>query len=115
MITEDIYQLALACGGCTYDLRRKCAVSEGYAVSPYEFATKRQALTELNLQSYISEHYVRLVKDDHMLGLWFDTEHQEWYYDVSRVMKSKSGAHRIAVQANQLAYFDLKNKTEVRL
>ena len=116
MLTEYIYQFALVQGGITYSLQTQTQVTDrGYAVSPYPFAERRQQLTELSVQSYISDYYGLLSKADHCLGLWYNTDNEEWYFDVVQVVLSSFTAKTIARDAGQLAYFDLMNKREVRL
>ena len=115
MNMDQIYELALRYGGITYSLHTTRTVDEGYAVSPYPFAERKQQLTSLNLQYYVSEHYHLLRKANNCLGLWYNEDSREWYFDVVMVVNSKSEAHRIAVQCTQLAYFDLKNQVEIRV
>ena len=115
MIIDRIYEQALAGGGATFSVLLQDFAYSGYAVSMYPYAEQKQQLTRLNIEFYVSEHYALLRKPGNAVGLWFNAEDNEWYFDVTRVVISRSEAHRVAVQTKQIAYYDLNNQEEIRL
>ncbi len=115
MITQQIYGEALISGGCTFNFRTHKFEWRGYALSPYPYAEAKRQLTELNIQFMISEHYALLKKPNHMLGIWYNADDEEWYYDVTIVVQSERQALRLSKLHKQIAYFDLKNGKEIRL
>jgi N-acetylglutamate synthase-like GNAT family acetyltransferase len=54
-----------------------------------------------------------LTQPEHYLGAWHDPASGKVYLDVSVVMQDQNRAHQLALDKDQIAYFDLGNFASV--
>lgn len=88
----------------------------GFSVSVYpEYELQLKSLRVASIASYISDHWDLLQKPNHAIGTWFNTENKTHYLDIVILVHDKDNAREFAEQHNQLAFFDLGNKEEIRL
>lgn len=91
--------------------------ASAYAVSPYkdrEHVVSGQ-LTAAALHQYAKTNSDLLSDPSHALGTWYDHDSGKTFLDVSVTTPDMQTALRMARQANQLAIFDLRTATEIRL
>jgi len=92
--------------------------TDGYMVSIYEERSetmKPSEVSEKRFGRYVNRNNDLLVKDNHFFGGWLDGENNTVWLDVSIRAKSAEEARRLGCENNQLAYWDVKNKLEVRI
>lgn len=103
-------------GGFTYHVLSEEQPSEGFALSPYpdrSFAKEVKDLSLTDLAEYIVKNRDILSNQDHYLGAWHDPASGKVFLDVSVVSKDEEKAKKLALEKDQIAYFDLKKGVSV--
>lgn len=106
-------RIAAADGGFTYHpLTEDTGIEpiRGYAVSPYphlSFAKPSGEFTIGDLAAYFKKNKSMLKNANHFIGAWHDPSSGRIFLDVSVVTNSSGTASKLAVQHDQIAYFDL--------
>ena len=87
----------------------------GYMVSLYghEETHSVYSLTIDDIRTYIFANFYPLRKSRHFFGMWRNLD--KVYLDVSVYVPTFEDAVRLGRENNQLAIFDLANKTEIKL
>lgn len=107
---------ALANGGATINPQTHRARTTGYAVSPYKARERKsQTLQITKVCAFLVDNADLLNQPGHYLGLWFDSQSSQWFYDVTIVTATSEEAERIARESQQLAYFWLDECRELRV
>lgn len=65
------------------------------------------------LEGYIDKHMDVLSEDGMHLGLWLNSEDGALYMDISSVFQDKEIAIQSGIDADQIAIWDIENKTEI--
>lgn len=97
-------------GGFTYQPLSQEEPTEGYAISIHpdrSFAADASDLEYEDIESYILKNADLLSQESNYLGAWHDPASGKVFLDVSRVTNDPSEAHELALQYDQIAYFDL--------
>lgn len=104
----------IAEGGFTYQPTTKETPSDGYMVSPYKGREKvidGTSITSRQLSEYVRRNADLLQDPSNYLGGWVDNG--KTYLDVSKRFETFDGAMGAARQAQQIAFYDLKNGTSI--
>jgi hypothetical protein len=99
-------------GGFTYQPTTEEEPSEGYALSPYpekSFAKPAKDLQFKDVVNYYLKNRDVFKQPDHFIGAWHDPASGMVFLDVSVVKHSEEEATKLALEKDQIAYFDLKN------
>jgi hypothetical protein len=97
-------------GGFSYEVAAgRFIEGDAKIVSPYPERSKvftKDSLTPNDLASYIAKNADLILSKDHFFGGWLDQETGKVYLDVSVAVTTDEEAHRIASEADQIAYWD---------
>ena len=120
MLELKIIHSTIENGGLTYNpmMNIDLAGQKYFAVAMYPDREKILTLNEFTVETvrdYLLDNRDLLKDQRNSLGTWLDTETQKIYLDISRTITDKETALKLAKNNNQLAIFDLKNLTEIRL
>src|SRR5574337_236118 len=102
--------------GLTYHVISGHQPTEGYAVSPYpekSEATHVSKIKASHIIKYVKKNREALEDPEHHLGLWHDPSNNRISIDISVVKPSRDEAHKLALENDQKAYYDLKNHETV--
>lgn len=97
-------------GGFTYQPLSGDEPKDGFAVSPYPDRSFAKELKDFNfndLVNYAQQNSDLFANPDHYLGAWHDPESGKIFLDVSVVNKLEADARKLALENDQIAYFDL--------
>jgi hypothetical protein len=86
------------------------ALNDGYAVAIAETQNSFNGAGLARVIDYASKH-----ENITAFGGWLDQETGFFYWDCVMIFKTRAAADRAARRNNQLAFFDLKNKKEIRI
>lgn len=114
-VVETAYQNILKTGGVTIDLGGKTP-SEGFAYAPSkdtEFSKPIEKFTEQDLLDYIDKNYELLSQPGNHIGGW--TDGGKRYLDISQVGPPTVETLQKAMDAKQLAVFDLATFNDIPL
>jgi thioredoxin reductase len=101
-------------GGFTYQPVTEEQPKGGYVVSPYpERSFAKDKITATDLYRYIQKNGDLLVEQHHYIGGWHDPESGKVFLDVSIAVPNEKEAERIAIEKDQISYFDVVNKRVV--
>lgn len=103
-------------GGFTYQPLTDQEPKAGFAVSPYpdrSFAKPAQALKFADLVGYAKKNKDLLKQQDHYIGAWHDPDSGTVYLDVSVMADDEAKAAKLALEKDQIAYFDLAHGKSV--
>jgi len=109
-ISELFTRIAQPDGGFTYNAHGDFDAVGGYALSIYperSFAKAAKDLTKEDLADFVYANSDLLSKADNYFGAWHDPDSGQVFLDVSMVTQDKTKAHALALQHDQIAYFDL--------
>lgn len=87
-----------------------------FAVSPYkgrELVIPGKDVPASVLQKYVQDNADLLTDPRNILGTWYNEADGNSYLDVSVVTASREEAARMAREADQIAFFDLRSFTEI--
>lgn len=109
----------MAGGGSSTNLAtgQNLSGASAYAVSPYKSRERvvDGQLTADALHKYARDNADLLGDATHALGTWYDTASGKTFLDVSVTTPDMQSALRLARETDQLAIFDLRTATEIRL
>lgn len=86
------------------------ALNDGYAVAIAKTQNSFNAAGLARVIDYAFNH-----ENITAIGGWLDQETDFFYWDCVMIFKTRAAADRAARRNNQLAFFDLKNKKEIRI
>ncbi len=112
-IASEAYQAAVNSGGITIRLDGVIP-TVGYAFSPFKGQEKIvpvAALTEEDIDAYVTEHKQQLADPQNHLGIWVDGLNA--YIDVTQVLTDFDAAYKIAWDAEQEAMWDIVQQKEI--
>ena len=120
MTTNEIVQLTINNGGCTYSPKTHTNLSGKpfYVVSMYPECEKiipKDKFTSSHVLLYYCNHVELLRQESNSLGTWLNTDNDMVYLDIVRTVSDKDEALTIAKDNNEIAIFDLLNMKEIRL
>ena len=104
--------------GFTYHAVTGHQPKTGYAVSVYkgrEATYDVKTLKVTDLLDYAHANWGLLSKSDNYFGGWHNPDDGKLYLDVSKVVATQDRAERLGRMHNQLAYYDFKNNTSVKV
>lgn len=111
----QVFHNTHATGGDTVSMDDHRPLS-GYVVSiypEYERRIPRKGFTVYNIMEYVCEHIEILKRDEHYLGTWVHDD--QVYLDISVRTQDFLHATMEALDANQLAIYDILGKETVYL
>lgn len=105
-------------GGSSYSIvtGQDMGGTRNYVVSPYkdrEVVVPGKSLSEDTLRKYAEANDDLLSDPRNILGTWFNEEDGNTYLDVSTTTQDMQSAMRFALEADQLAIFDLRTFTTI--
>ena len=77
------------------------------------FAVAYEATQDSTDAGSIAKVYEHAQENGRVIGGWLDNG--KYYYDSVKVFTKEEDARAFAIKNNQIAYFDLTNKKEIRL
>ncbi len=95
--------------GFTVSASDLTALNEGYAVAMEATQNSFNAAGLARVIDYAKKH-----KNINAFGGWLDSESGLFYWDCVTIYKTRAAADRAARRNNQIAFFDLSNKKEIR-
>lgn len=95
--------------GFTVSASDLTALNEGYAVAMEATQNSFNAAGLDRVINYAQNH-----KNINAFGGWLDSETGLFYWDCVTIYKTRAAADRAARRNNQIAFFDLSNKKEIR-
>lgn len=99
-------------GGFTYDPRTDAEPTEGFALSVHPERSKVFAsaseVTKQALAEYTIKNWDLLSQSGNHIGGWNDPQTGKVYLDVATVKPTAAEAEALALNHDQIAYFDLK-------
>lgn len=108
---RDLFKrIAAPDGGFTYQPVTDQEPKAGYALSVYpdrSFAKPMKDLKSADLIKYAKANADLFSKADHYIGAWHDPESHQVFFDVSVVSNDPEQAAKLALENDQIAYFDL--------
>ena len=112
MINQIVLQ-AINDNGITWNpLTGEINPESGYVVSLNGHETKLLGVNNSLLLHYLS-HKRSHLSENAYIGLWKSDD--TWYYDLSIKVMDKAIAEKLAIQNNQLAYWDCANKEAINV
>lgn len=114
-VADTAYQDTVKNGGVTINLDNN-QPSKGIAFSPYkdtEFVVDKSSFTPEAVDNYVKTHADKLNIPGNHLGIW--EENGNIYMDISQVGEKSAATLQKAIDAKQLAAFDLENFKEIPL
>lgn len=108
----------LVTGGFSFDLQSGNTPEEGFAVSCDPDETRVLPTpypTVADLWLYVYDREVSLSLPGKVLGGWVDRETGNTHLDVVTIVDDKAKALELAATHHEIAIFDLRNGTEIRL
>ena len=111
-----VERLAQPDGGFTYQPVTDEMPTRGFAMSPYpdrSFAKPVGEITPDDIIDFAEKNADLLLSDNHFMGAWHDPASGKVFLDVSMVLDDEAEASRVAVEKDQIAYFDLENMRAV--
>lgn len=114
-VADTAYQETVKNGGVTINLENK-QPSGGIAYSPYkdtEQIINKDSFTPENVDNYVKTHADKLNVPGNHLGIWEDNG--KIYMDISQVGEKSAATLQKAIDAKQLAAFDLGSFNEIPL
>ena len=103
-------------GGFTYQATTGREPHGGYVVSPYperSVSKSPKTVTPDDVMDYLNANKDLLKQPDHYLGAWHDGGSGKIYLDVSVVKQKEVEARQLALEHDQIAYFNLNEFKEV--
>ena len=112
--TADLHSRLRVEGGFTVNPRSGEQPTEGFAVSRFKGreAKFEGYATPDEIAAYERKNWNLLSKPGVHIGGWYNEDDKHTYLDVSDVLADKREANSIAWKNDQIAFFDLKTKTE---
>lgn len=114
---EQILLLLESRGGVTFNLYFGDIGGQNlYAVSLYPERGKRasgRGISRNVLRQFIRDNLPLLRKPENNIGLWYSSERNLLYRDISAALPNRQQAIDLASQYNQIAIFDLKSAEEI--
>lgn len=95
--------------GFTVSRETLIALNSGFAVA---MAATQNSFGPAGLARVID--YAKKHKNINAFGGWLDSESGLFYWDCVTIYKTRAAADRAARRNNQIAFFDLSNKKEIR-
>lgn len=114
-ISDKAYQDTIKNGGVTISLKG-VSPAEGVAYAPFkntEFQVPKNELNSKVIEDYITKHSDKLAEEGNHLGMW--ESEGKIYLDISKVGKLSPETLEGAMNAQQLAAFDLSTFQEIPL
>ena len=116
---KELIQATIKNGGATFNPAIDNFLSgQYYCVAMYpekETIIPLENFNEESLKDFMIANFILLQDRRNSLGTWLDVDTDNVYLDISRTLKDKETALKIAKKYNQLAIFDLENLKEIRL
>lgn len=103
-------------GGFTYQPLTDDEPDKGFALSIHperSFAMDADKVTYKALEEYVLKNFDLLTNKDNFMGAWHDPASGKVFLDVSRVTDDEEEAHNLALEYDQIAYFDLARMSSV--
>jgi hypothetical protein len=116
--TAGLISMMLEKQGFSYQVFDDYSPKDGYMLSIYPERSDAFPLAEANktrFGSFVNKNKDLLQDKAHFFGGWLDTETNQVWLDVSVRMDSAEEAARACCEHDQIAYWDVKKKMEVRV
>ena len=107
---NDITEM-IANKGITLPLKGQEMPTSGYFISTRE----KEVIVSCLSHKAVFEAYA-IIKDTECdyFGAWYDEESKLWYFDSVCFRQNKVNAENVAKINEQIAYYDIENKKEIR-
>lgn len=102
-------------GGFSYDVRVGRYVTTGYAVSVRKDLERilPGMATKTQIEGYIFDNAFEFREAGNVLGVWYDDANKQTWLDVSVVVPSEVLVRQLALEHNQVAYYDFDKRQVV--